>query len=60
MSNIINGNVCTLEILAEIHSRYEYKDEQVSKWVFDRLNNAVKELTDLDELDKIAESYSIT
>lgn len=57
---IIPGDDCTVEVLAEIHSRYEYADEQISKHIFDRLNNMVRELTDLEELDRFARSNSVT
>ncbi len=58
MTNIVNGETVTIEIISEIVDRFEYADEQQRKAAIDKVNNSIFSEVDLDELANIAETYS--
>lgn len=55
---IYAGVLITVEVIAKIISQYDYEDIQMEKHAFDEVNNAIMPETDMEELNKIAKSYS--
>lgn len=52
------GVLITVEVIAKIIGQYDYEDIQMEKHAFDEVNNAIIPETDMEELNKIAKSYS--
>lgn len=52
------GVLITVEVIAKIIGQYDYEDIQMEKHAFDEVNNAIMPETDMEELNKIAKSYS--
>ena len=52
------GVLITVEVIAKIIGQYDYEDIQMEKHAFDMVNNAIMPETDMEELNKIAKSYS--
>ncbi len=53
------GDDVSIEMIAEIADRYEYRDIQDYKSAIDTMNNAVYEVTYLSDLDAIARKFSV-
>tara|TARA_X000001388_G_scaffold52616_3_gene38337 strand:- start:7344 stop:7790 length:447 start_codon:yes stop_codon:yes gene_type:complete len=58
MTNIVNGNTVTTDIIEQIVDKFVYTDEQEQKAASNAVNNAIYSETDLDELSDIALSYA--
>ena len=52
------GVLITVEVIAKIIGQYDYEDIQMENHAFDEVNNAIMPETDMEELNKIAKSYS--
>lgn len=58
-SDKISGDDISIEMIAEIASRYEYAGEQDKKNAIDSMNNAIYEETYLADLDTIAKRLAL-
>lgn len=55
---IYRGELITVDVIEQIIKQYEYEDIQLEKHAFDMVNNAIMPETDMEDLNRIAKSYS--
>lgn len=55
---IYPGILITVDVIKRIIKQYDYEDIQIEKHAFDMVNNAIMPETDMEDLNRIAKSYS--
>lgn len=57
-TGIYPGELITVNVIEQIINQYDYEDIQIKKHAFDMVNNALMPETDMEDLNRIAKSYS--
>lgn len=57
-TGVYAGELITVDVIKKIIAQYEYEDIQLEKHAIDMVNNAIMPETDMEELNRIAKSYS--